>query len=201
MSLINRPKSRGLIRIAVIRGVDVYAHWSVFLIAVVALTGALREPIVTVVGLASYLGVLLVHECGHLIAAQRKSCRVLSIELYPIWGLTRFESPRTRIDAGVIAWAGVLAQAVFAAPLVAWVAVFGYTRFEAANAALALLGFFSLGVAAFNLIPVSPLDGATAWRLVPALFQNARARRKHRKRVDLIVRRRLDEIFSRGRRK
>ena len=52
---------------------------------------------------------------------------------------------------------------IVALPLVAWVAIFGYTRFEPVNVMLALLGFFSLGVAAFNLLPFAPLDGITAW--------------------------------------
>jgi hypothetical protein len=98
---------------------------------------------------------------------------VFSIELYPIYGITRFETPWSRFDHCVIAWGGVLAQAIVALPLVAWVAVFGYTRFEPANVVLALLGFFSLGVAAFNLLFFAPLDGIPAWGLIPALIERA----------------------------
>src|SRR5438132_12248531 len=43
-----------------------------------------------------------------------------------------------------------------------------WSVFEAINALLAFLGFYSLFVAAFNLIPIAPLDGATAWGLIPA---------------------------------
>jgi Zn-dependent protease len=38
---------------------------------------------------------------------------------------------------------------------------------------LAAFGFFSLFVAMFNLIPVPPLGGAVAWRLLPALFKRS----------------------------
>lgn len=69
----------------------------------------------------------------------------------------------------------MLAQAVVAAPLVAWVAVFGYTRFEALNMLFVILGFFSLGVAVLNLLPVPPLDGATAWGIFPALLARRRS--------------------------
>jgi Zn-dependent protease len=69
---------------------------------------------------------------------------------------------------------------VVALPLVAWVAMFGYTRFEAVNAVLAILGFFSLGIVVFNLLPFPPLDGATAWGIIPAAIQRARANRKPR---------------------
>ncbi len=101
-----------------------------------------------------------------------------SIELYPVWAKTCFQVPWSRFDHSVIAWGGVAAQAVVALPLVAWLLLFGYTRFEPVNEVLALLGGFSLGVAAFNLLPFPPLDGATAWGLFPALLQRTRSRRK-----------------------
>lgn len=163
-----------LAQVGRIKGVDVYVHWSVLAISALILVSAIQRPTVSLVGLLCYWGVILIHETGHLIAAQRKRCAVFGIELYPIWGITRFSAPFSRLDHCEIAWAGVVAQAVVALPLVAWVLVFGYTRFEAANAALAILGGFSLFVAVFNLLPVQPLDGATAWGIVPAFIERAR---------------------------
>ena len=123
---------------------------------------------------------LFFHEWGHVIAAHKRGSEVLSVKLYPIFGLTQFETPWSRFDHCVIAWGGVLAQMVVALPLVAWVAVFGYTRFDAINAVLAILGFFSLGIVVFNLLPFPPLDGATAWGIVPAAIQRGRANRNPR---------------------
>jgi Zn-dependent protease len=163
-----------------IRGIDVYVHWTVFLIAGLILLGALQSPGVSLVGLASYFGVLLIHEYGHLVAARRKGYEPVCIELYPVFGLARFEAPQSRMDRAFIAWGGVLAQAVIAVPLVAWVLVFGYTKFEAVNAALVLLGSFSLGMAVFNLLPIPPLDGSKAWDIIPAWIQRARLRRGNR---------------------
>jgi len=154
-----------------IRGTDVFVRWSVFLIAAVMLAGVLRQPVVTAFALIAYLGVLLIHESGHLVAAQWKRCEVLSIELYPVFGVTYFQTPWSRFDHCVIAWGGGIAQAIVALPIVTWIAIFGYTRFEAINAILALLGPFSLGVAAINLIPVGRLDGAVAWGLIPELVR------------------------------
>jgi len=95
-----------------------------------------------------------------MVAAHRKGCWVTSIELYPIWGITRFSEPYSRYDHYVIAWGGILAQAIVAIPLVAWVEIFGFTPFAPLNAALAILGFFSISMAAFNLLPIRPLDGS-----------------------------------------
>ena len=158
--MVRRLKPRKLMHVGWVRGVELYVHWSVFAIAAVMLVGTLRRPLLTLVGLLSYLSVLLIHECGHMIAAQRRRYKVWSIELYPIFGFCRFEEPWSRLDACAIAWGGVVAQAVIGIPLVAWVVVFGYTRFEPINAVFALLGFYSLCVAACNLIPAEPLDGA-----------------------------------------
>jgi membrane-associated protease RseP (regulator of RpoE activity) len=171
-----------LAQVGRINGVNVYVHWSVFAISGLILLGAIQRPAISLIGLLGYLGVILIHEAGHLLAAQRKGCAVFSIELYPIWGITRFSAPFSRLDLCQIAWAGVLAQAVVALPLLAWVQIFGYTRFETINAALAILGAFSVLVAVLNLIPVPPLDGATAWGIFPALIEQAR-RKKARMRA------------------
>jgi membrane-associated protease RseP (regulator of RpoE activity) len=165
-----------------VRGVKVFAHWSVLLIGAVILIGALEEPLLAITVLAAYYGVILIHECGHMIAAQRKGCRVWSIELYPLWGITRFSEPYSHFDQCVIAWGGVVAQAIVALPLLIWAETFGYTRFQAVNAILAILGFFSLSVAGFNLLPMRPLDGAIAWGLLPAFLKRLRAKPARRKR-------------------
>jgi Zn-dependent protease len=168
-------------KIGEIRGADLYVHWTVFLVAAIILAGALRRPAFSLLGLTAYWGVLLLHETGHLIAAQRFGCPVFSIELYPIWGVTRFGTPWSRLDHCVIAWAGVAAQAVVAVPVILWVLVFGYTRFEVVNMLLVILGFFSLGVAVLNLFPVPPLDGATAWGIVPAFLAERRTRVRNKR--------------------
>jgi len=177
---IRRFKPGKLTHVGWIRGVDLYIHWSVFLIVAIMIVGTIQRPIVTVVGLFSYFSILLVHECGHMIAAQRRRCKVWAIELYPIVGFCRYEEPWSKIDRCAIAWGGVVAQAVIAVPLVTWVTIFGYTRFEAINVLLVVLGNYSLCVAAFNLIPAAPLDGATAWGLFPAWFARHRERQRNR---------------------
>jgi Zn-dependent protease len=48
-----------------------------------------------------------------------------------------------------------------------WAETSGYTRFQAVDASLAILGFFSLSAAVFNLFPMRPLDGAIAGAFSP----------------------------------
>jgi Zn-dependent protease len=158
-----------------IRGVPVYAHWSLLLVGVLVLIGALEQPAEMLTGWCSYFSVILLHECGHMVLAERRGYHVLAIELYPILGRVRFERPRSRLDQAFIAWGGVAAQALVAVPLVAWVSLFGFSRFPLLNLAMGILGYYNLLVAAFNLIPLPPLDGAIAWSLLPQLVKRARA--------------------------
>lgn len=181
IKIVKPLRLRRLTELMKVNGVSVYVHWSVLVIVAIMLLNAARRPVLTLVGLTSYLSVMLIHECGHMIAAHSRGCAVLSIALYPIFGITRFQIPWSRFDHCIIAWGGVLAQAVIAAPLVLlWVAIIGYTPFEPVNVVLAILGFYSLTVAAFNLIPAGPLDGSIAWQIIPAFILRWRERR-HRK--------------------
>ena len=161
-----------------IKGVAVFVHWTVFLIAAIMVYATRRNPWVTLAAGLSYLGLLLLHECGHMIAAHRRHARVNSIELYPIFGFCCFEVPWSRFDHCIIAWGGVIAQLVVAVPIMLWVSAFGYTRFAPVNAILAILGGYSLVLAAFNLLPFRPLDGSMAWRIVPEFIKRVKGRNK-----------------------
>jgi Zn-dependent protease len=165
-----------LIEIMEIKRVKVRVHWSVVLIGGLILLGAVENPLLASIVLVSYFGVILLHECGHMFAAHNRGCAVWSIELYPIWGITYFGEPCSRYDHCIIAWGGVVAQLVVALPILVWVEVFGYTRFQPINAILAIFGFFSLSTVVFNLLPIRPFDGSIAWRLLPDLFKRRSAR-------------------------
>jgi len=174
------PKISRLTRVARAGGVDVYVHLSVFLIAAVVLAGSLRSPVTAVIGMAAFLSVMLLHEAGHLAVARRMGYEPRSIELYPMFGFARFEQPESRFDRAAIAWGGVAAQAAVGIPVALGTALLGYTPFAAVNAALVILGSFSLFLAAFNLLPFYPLDGVTAWDAIPAYLERRRTRRRRR---------------------
>jgi Zn-dependent protease len=112
-----------------------------------------------------------------MVLAQRKGCHVYAIELYPIHGLVRYSEPWSRYDDAVIAWGGVGAQILVGLPLVFYIRVFGFTRFTPLNVAMGILGYCSLFVAALNLLPIRPLDGAKAWYAARAKFQKRESTR------------------------
>jgi Zn-dependent protease len=159
-----------LTRIARISQVDIYVHWSTFLIAALILWGARRQLLPTLAGLTAYLAIMIIHEFGHLIIARRLGYDAFCIEFYPIFGIARCERPRSRFDRDLIAWGGVFAQIVVSVPIAVCVEVFGYTPWETLNTALAILGTASFCIATFNLLPFRPLDDSVAWDLIPAFF-------------------------------
>lgn len=159
-----------------INRVPVYAHWSLLVLAVLILIGAMERPKETIAAWTSFFAVILIHECGHMVLAQRKGYDVHRIDLYPILGLVHHQEPWSRYDSSLIAWGGVAAQSLVAIPIVMWVSIFGFTRSDTVNVALGILGYYSLIVAVFNLIPLPPLDGAKAWYLIPELIKRMRKR-------------------------
>ncbi|HET9402439.1 MAG TPA: hypothetical protein VFO34_15950 [Candidatus Acidoferrales bacterium] len=164
------------IEIMRIEKVPVFAHWSLLCVTAVVLIGAIQRPAEMLSLCGSYYGLILLHECGHLFAARRLGCEVISIRLYPVFGVTRFEEPWSQIDQAGIAWAGVGAQMLIAVPVFLWLKFFGFTRSDAVNVALGMFSYYSVLIAVLNLIPSPPLDGATAWRIFPALLRRMRKR-------------------------
>jgi Zn-dependent protease len=170
-----KPKRfENLTRVARIRGVDVRVHWTLLLVSAFILLNAITRPVLSIVGLLSYFGVLLLHETGHLIAAHRRGSHVHEILIYPVHGRCVFDQPWSKFDHCVIAWGGVIAQLVVAIPLIFYIAVFGYTTSDAANAFLAIFGGLSPVIAIYNLIPAANLDGATAWAIIPEYLRRRR---------------------------
>ncbi|HKV93716.1 MAG TPA: hypothetical protein VJW20_14305 [Candidatus Angelobacter sp.] len=167
-----------LTRLFRIRGVDVFVHWTVFLIAGLMIAATIRQPWVTLAAGASWLALILLHECGHMVAAHRKKCYVSAIYLYPIHGRCCYSQPWSRLDDCVIAWGGVIAQAVVAIPLILLVTIAGYSRFNPINAILVILGGYSLCVAVFNLIPAGRLDGVKAWGIVPEYMKRLKSKKR-----------------------
>src|SRR5437016_5312013 len=95
-------------RIFAINGVPIFAHWSTVAVGAFYVLVNLDQLLHVTSGIAAYLVVLVVHELGHQFMASRLGYRVVSVEIYPIHGLCRFDHPETRLEAAKIAWGGVI---------------------------------------------------------------------------------------------
>lgn len=157
--------TRGAITLFRYRGIPIRAHWSLPLVAL--MMGGLRLAPGAWLG---WLLVVMLHEMGHAFWALHYRMEVQEILLHGLGGHCRYvgaPSPRQR---AVVAWGGVLAQAILFA--IVWplsVLVPAHDLFFA-DLYEVLLGR-NLSVALFNLIPIAPLDGAEAWKLLPMLVR------------------------------
>lgn len=153
------------------RNIPFYMHWSV-LLWLPLYWSSYPDPAWVVLSMATFLGLLFAHEAGHAVAAMSCGLRVHAIEAHLFHGLCWREAGHSEWDDVLIAWGGVLAQ--FCVLLLALVAQFAL-RQGAPDLAYALAPLFyvlikaNLVIIAFNLLPVAPLDGYRAWRIIPLL--------------------------------
>ena len=153
-----------------------YVHWSAFLIIAVLLLREIEKPLVAIVAVASYVGLVLLHEAGHAYIARRQRLRRHAIRLAAFHGVCEFEEPEYAKQDYLVAWGGVLAQLMVAVPVIVLDAVFEMGRVVPLRPAVAIFGYVSVAIAALNLIPAPGLDGAKAWKLFPLLLEERRER-------------------------
>lgn len=132
-------------------GVPVSLHWSwVLLFLFIMLT----SPQFAVVYAGVFLLVLL-HECGHCLAAQHYNQTIHSITLYPFGGAAKMELPREPTKEIVIALAGPAVNLAF-------IPVF--MVLGSVHPILTIVGYYNMVLLVFNLIPAFPMDGGRVLR-------------------------------------
>jgi Zn-dependent protease len=143
------------------RGAPVRLHWTLPVAALVFGQGR----IVPGFWLGFFL-LVFVHELGHAFLVRRYRHQVVSIDVHALGGVCRWSGEPTAIDRARIAWGGVLAQAVAYGVARAALALAGPPETVFAAQLLAAFTTTNLWLIAINLIPVPPLDGAEAWKLI-----------------------------------
>ncbi len=135
-------------------------HWTTPL-GLFLMSGFSFNPLVW----AAILAVIFVHESGHAFLARHYHLRVESIDITGFGGVCRLRGDPTSKEASVVAWGGVIAQALL---LIVAVLVRGFIHvitFGLLDGVWDALITTNLVVIGINLLPIAPLDGAMAWRL------------------------------------
>ncbi|PZR13198.1 MAG: hypothetical protein DI536_12985 [Archangium gephyra] len=125
---------------------------------------------------AAFAGVILLHELGHAAVVRAAGGRATEVMVHGFGGYCRWLGDVTPLGRAAIACGGVAAQLVLLFVALAFekfgVVPWGvrgsdfWYRLTTGNAM----------IIALNLLPVSPLDGAEAWRFPLLLGQRLRAR-------------------------
>jgi Zn-dependent protease len=159
------------------RGIPVSLHWTVF-IGLPWFYYQTRSVSATALCFAAFFFLLVAHEIGHAAVALWRNVGVDEIKLFFIHGLCMHDEPYYGDDDVLIAWGGVAAQ------VVVLVIAFGCNTLlgilspymdQVASPVFRVLIETNFVIMILNLMPVPPLDGVKAWRILPLL--RARAQR------------------------
>lgn len=135
-------------------GVPVFLHWSwTLLFLFVLFAGGISSAFIYV---GAFLLVLL-HECGHCLMAQKYGIQPVNIVLFPIGGAAQINVPPMPKQEFMISIAGPMVN-VFLIPL-----LYALTRYEIHPAFNSLFSI-NLMLFLFNFIPAFPMDGGRVLR-------------------------------------
>jgi Zn-dependent protease len=151
-------------------GAPIYIHWSVIAAIVLILFVYRQDPIIVTIALLSFFSIIFVHEVGHAALANSMGYQVFALRICLIHGVCEYQAPSYEWDEVKVAWGGVLAQ-IWIAAIVFTAASLGARHFAYFGPILVFLGYYSLLVVPYNLLPIQGLDGYTAWRIIPLSYR------------------------------
>ncbi len=167
------PTQGGSIRLFRIAGIEVFLHWSWFLVAIYEVQiwrSMFSSPVWAALLYLGLFVLVTMHEFGHALACRQVGGRADRIVLWPLGGIA-FVNPPQR--AGAMLWsiaAGPLVN-VLLVPILTFIL---HTAVRAGlvntnpDAYLVLLWIWriNLGLLLFNLLPIYPLDGGQILRAI-----------------------------------
>lgn len=165
------PNRTGGLRLFRFTGIDVYVHWSWFIVALFELNYRRDHYSSPFWNVAEYLAlflIVLLHEFGHALACRQTGGQADTIVLWPLGGVAYVAPPQR---PGAMLWsiaAGPLVNLALlpvALGLVTVANALGWARtLPNAHRFLEALVYINAGLLFFNLLPVYPLDGGQILR-------------------------------------
>ena len=163
--------SQGSIRLFRFSGIDVFLHWSWFLVAAYEIQtrkGSYSSVTWNVLEYLALFLIVMIHEFGHALACRQVGGRADRIVLWPLGGVAYVDPPPR---PGATLWsiaAGPLVNVVLL-PILFAVVVVGRSAGWAATMPdvyqlVRAISFINLGLLIFNILPVYPLDGGQILR-------------------------------------
>jgi len=165
------PSRQGSIRLFRFNGIDLFLHWSWFLVAVYEIQGATGRYSSLTWNVLEYLSLFLIvtlHEFGHALACRQVGGRANQIVLWPLGGVAYVDPPPR---PGATLWSIAAGPLVNVALLPILGALYFFSRasgwagtmpdtYKLVRAALGI----NIGLLVFNMLPIYPLDGGQILR-------------------------------------
>jgi Zn-dependent protease len=165
------PTRQGSIRLFRLFGIDVFLHWSWFLIALIKVQDPTHQYSSYIWGVLEYaalFGIVLMHEFGHALACRQVGGQANQIILWPLGGVA-YVSPPQR--PGAMLWSIAAGPLVNVALLPVFTLVVLLGRAAGWPGSMPDLYMFirvvwliNTFLLAFNLLPIYPLDGGQILR-------------------------------------
>src|SRR6266850_456403 len=165
------PTEQGSIRLFRVAGINVFLHWTWFLVAAYEIQGRTRSYSSLVWNVLEYLSLFVIvtmHEFGHALACRQVGGKADQIVLWPLGGVAYVDPPQR---PGATLWS------IAAGPLVNVALLFVLTPLLMVSRELGwpeampnlhnwvfAVWSINLGLLIFNLLPVYPLDGGQILR-------------------------------------
>src|ERR1700693_514516 len=163
--------NQGSIRLFRFSGIDVFLHWSWFLVAAYEIQtrkGSYSSLTWNVLEYLALFLIVMIHEFGHALACGQVGGTANQMVLWPMGGVAYVDPPPR---PGATLWsivAGPLVNAVLLPllSLLGWLSrSLGWAQtMPNAHALLRAVWFINLGLLMFNILPIYPLDGGQILR-------------------------------------
>ncbi|MGA7753767.1 MAG: M50 family metallopeptidase [Candidatus Sulfotelmatobacter sp.] len=166
------PTARqGSIHLFRFAGVDLFLHWSWFLVAVIEIQRRAGSYSSVTWNALEYLALFLIvmlHEFGHALACKQVGGRANQIVLWPLGGVAYVDPPPRpgatlwSIAAGPlvnVALAPVFGALYFAGQSLGWAETFPNLQ-----SLIVTVFWINVGLLVFNILPIYPLDGGQILR-------------------------------------
>ena len=168
------PTRQGSIRLFRFAGIDVFLHWSWFIVALIQIQYMRKSYPSLVWNALEYVAlfvIVLLHEFGHALACRQVGGRAEQIVLWPLGGVA-YVAPPQRPGATLWSIAAVPLVNVALAPLLVMATVLA-DRFASDSNLTTLLTHITvinIVIFCFNMLPIYPLDGGQILRSVLWFF-------------------------------
>jgi Zn-dependent protease len=162
---------QGSIHLFRFAGVDLYLHWSWFLVAAFEINGGTKTYSSVTWNVLEYLAlfvIVMLHEYGHALACRQVGGNANQIVLWPLGGVAYVDPPPR---PGAMLWS-IAAGPLVNVALIPVLYMLGMVSrslgwaesMPNAHALLGAVGFINVGLLIFNMLPIYPLDGGQILR-------------------------------------
>ncbi len=167
------PNRQGSIHLFRFAGIDVYLHWSWFVVAVWGVSNRIGDYSSAIWPVFEYLAlfvIVLLHEFGHSLACKQVGGQANQIVLWPLGGVA-YVAPPPRPGATLwsIAAGPLVNVGLFPVLSALWIIarILGWSgTMPNAYECLYAVWWINLGLLIFNLLPIYPLDGGQILRSI-----------------------------------